>query len=75
MDCFLMYCQIKQPQDTKRYGQMLLRLQTLRALSAQAADCFFQLIDDGILPKDALAQEMFTDGFTSLWNSDEQEGH
>ncbi|XP_038047952.1 steroid hormone receptor ERR2-like [Patiria miniata] len=66
MDCFYFYCQTKRPQDTKHYGQMLLRLQALRALSAKAANCFFDMIDKGTLPVDPLAQEMFVDGFTSL---------
>ncbi|XP_022095882.1 steroid hormone receptor ERR2-like [Acanthaster planci] len=66
MDCFYFYCQTKHPQDTKHYGKMLLRLQALRALSAKAASCFFDLIDSGSLAKDDLAQEMFEDGFTSL---------
>ncbi|XP_071806313.1 steroid hormone receptor ERR2-like [Asterias amurensis] len=63
MDCFYAYCQTKRPEH---YGQMLLRLQSLRALGSKAADSFFKLVNSGRLPTDELALEMFVDGFTSL---------
>lgn len=58
LDVLRRYIFSKYPHDTGRYGKLLLRLPTLRTLSAKASERFLSLTLEGVLPLNDLVQEM-----------------
>ena len=60
LDVLRRYVSTKFPSDKGRFGKILLRLPTLRTLSAKAAERFLSLTLDGVLPLNDLVQEMMS---------------
>ncbi|XP_052804894.1 retinoic acid receptor RXR-alpha-B-like [Mya arenaria] len=58
LDVLRRYVTVQYPTDRGRFGKLLLRLPTLRTLSAKAAERFLSLTLDGVLPINELVQEM-----------------
>lgn len=58
LDVLRRYIFSKYPHDSGRYGKLLLRLPTLRTLSAKAAERFLSLTLEGVLQINDLVQEM-----------------
>ena len=58
LDLLRRYIFTKYQHDTGRYGKILLRLPTLRTVSAKAAERFLQLTLEGVLQINDLVQEM-----------------
>lgn len=58
LDVLRHYVCMKFPNDRGRFGKLLLRLPTLRTLSAKAAERFLSLTLEGVLPLNELVQEM-----------------
>lgn len=58
LDVLRRYVSCKCPNDKGRFGKLLLRLPTLRTLSAKAAERFLSLTLEGVLPLNDLVQEM-----------------
>lgn len=58
LDILRRYITITFPEDKGRFGKILLRLPTLRTLSAKAAERFLSLTLEGVLPLNDLVQEM-----------------
>ena len=58
LDVLRRYIYSKYPHSTSRYGKLLLRLPTLRTLSAKAAERFLSLTLEGVLHINDLVQEM-----------------
>ena len=53
------YTSYAYPNDARRYGKILLRLPTLRLVSAKAAERFLSMTLDGTIRMNALVKEMF----------------
>ncbi|XP_060606508.1 retinoic acid receptor RXR-alpha-B-like [Ruditapes philippinarum] len=58
LDTLRRYVCVKYSSDKGRFGKLLLRLPTLRTLSAKAAERFLSLTLEGVLPLNDLVQEM-----------------
>jgi len=58
LDTLRRYVTSQYPEDKGRFGKLLLRLPTLRTLSAKAAERFLTLTLEGVLPINELVQEM-----------------
>lgn len=58
LDVLRRYIFTKYPNDSGRYGKLLLRLPTLRTLSAKAAERFLSLTLEGAIQINDLVQEM-----------------
>lgn len=58
LDILRRYVTMTFPNDKGRFGKILLRLPTLRTLSAKAAERFLSLTLEGVLPLNELVQEM-----------------
>ncbi|XP_052265099.1 retinoic acid receptor RXR-alpha-B-like isoform X1 [Dreissena polymorpha] len=58
LDVLRRYVQSRYLLDKGRFGKLLLRLPTLRTLSAKAAERFLSLTIEGLLPLNELVQEM-----------------
>lgn len=58
LDTLRRYVCNKYSSDKGRFGKLLLRLPTLRTLSAKAAERFLSLTLEGVLPLNDLVQEM-----------------
>ena len=60
LDVLRRYIYSKYPHEAGRYGKLLLRLPTLRTLSAKAAERFLSLTLEGVLHINDLVQEMIS---------------
>ena len=58
LDVLRRYEVVTYTNDKGRFGKLLLRLPTLRTLSAKAAERFLSLTLEGVLPLNDLVQEM-----------------
>lgn len=58
LDCLRRHLLHKNPQDTKRFGKILLRLPALRIISAKAAERFLSLTFEGSIELNELVLEM-----------------
>lgn len=58
LDILRRYVCSKNMNDKGRFGKLLLRLPTLRTLSAKAAERFLSLTLEGVLPLNDLVHEM-----------------
>nr|QGX48189.1 RXR [Sinonovacula constricta] len=58
LDLLRRYICMKHKHDRGRFGKLLLRLPTLRTLSAKAAERFLKLTLEGVLPLNELVKEM-----------------
>ena len=60
LDCLHKYTSKAYPNEPKRHARMLLRLPTLRTVSAKAAECFLSMSLDGSVKMNALVLEMMS---------------
>ena len=60
LDCLHKYTCKVYPSESKRHARMLLRLPTLRTVSAKAAECFLSMSLDGSVKMNALVLEMMS---------------
>ena len=60
LDCLHKYTCKAYPSESKRHARMLLRLPTLRTVSAKAAECFLSMSLDGSVKMNALVLEMMS---------------
>ncbi len=60
LDCLRKYSLMTYPTEPGRYGRMLLRLPTLRTISAIAAERFLSMTLDGSVKMNALVLEIMT---------------
>jgi hypothetical protein len=60
IDCLWRYCTSTYPDDPRRYGKILLRLPSLRTVSAKAAERFLSMSLDGSVKMNALVLEMMS---------------
>ena len=72
LDCLQHYAATRYPREPRRYGRLLLRLPSLRMISARAAEMFLSLSLEGNVKMNALVLEMmdkvwrrWTDYFTN----------
>lgn len=60
LDGLRKYSSATYPQETYRYGRMLLKLPALRTVSAKAAERFLKMSLDGSIKMNALVWEMMS---------------
>ena len=60
LDCLRCYCLNSYPNEIRRCGRLLLRLASLRSLSAKFAEKFLNVTLDSNVRMNALVREMIT---------------